>query len=276
MSSRFDRLLLISNPGDVEYAAQAIARGAIVGHATAHAYALTTRPDVDVVQAANFLVGRPAERAGSLTTTRALIPRLFDWSRLPPGLEPGLVLALIERLHGLGPFSFRAPVAAHVPDHLVTWHGGIRTALVVVVGRYCPINAPIARALDLLGIEFLHITATRSVPMPDWVTLQLAESDLDSVEYPWREPGSTTIVSFHQLGACDAAGRPALIVEREGTLPLSKLRPILADYGFGLQVALSDSKRCMARPPLPQARNRSSSTPTPAALACRAELCGAL
>jgi hypothetical protein len=241
--SRSDRLLLISNPADVEFAAQAIACGAIVGHAVAHAYALTTRPDADVVRDVNSLMGRPANRVGSLTTTRALVPRLFDWSRLPAGLQPGLALALIERLHGLGPFSFRAPAAAHIPDHLVTWCGGIRTALVIVPGHYCPTNAPIARAIELLGIDYLHITSTRRDAMPDWITLQLTEADLDRVEYPWRQPQSTTTVAFHRLGAPDAEGRPTFIVEREGTLPMSKLRPILADYGFGLQVAATDPTR---------------------------------
>jgi hypothetical protein len=240
MSSRSDRLLLISNPGDVEYAAQAIARGAIVGHAVSHAYALTTRPDADVVRDVNSMMGRPADRVGSLTTTRALIPRLFDWSRLPAGLQPGLVLALIERLHGLGPFSFRAPVAAHVPDHLVTWCGGIRTALVIVPGLYCPTNPTIVRAIELLGIEYLHITSTHRSAMPDWITLRLTDADLDRVEYPWRQPASTTLVAFHQLGAPDAEGRPALIVEREGTLPMSKLRAILDDYGLGLRLPTSD------------------------------------
>jgi hypothetical protein len=243
MSSRSDRLFLISNPDDVEYAAQAIARGAIVGHAVEHAYALTTRPDADVVRDVNFMMGRPADRVGSLTTTRALIPRLFDWSHLPPGLQPGLVLSLIERLHGLGPFSFRAPAAAHVADHLVTWCGGTRTALVIVPGLYCPTNPTIARAIELLGVEYLHITSTRGNAMPEWITLKLTDADLDRVEYPWRQPQSTTIVAFHRLGVPDAEGRPALIVEREGTLPLGKLRPILDDYGFGLQVVTSDDSQ---------------------------------
>jgi hypothetical protein len=247
---------LISNPDDVEYAAQAIARGAIVGHAVGHTYALTTRPDADVVRDVNSMMGRPVDRVGSLTTTRACIPRLFAWSQLPAGLQPGLVLALIERLHGLGPFSFRAPVAAHVPDHLVTWCGGIRTALVIVPGLYCPTNPTIARAIELLGIEYLHITSTRGSAMPDWITLKLTAADLDRVEYPWRQPASTTIVAFHRLGPPDAEGRPALVVEREGTLPMSKLRAILDDYGFGLQLATSDDARRPGPAPMTAARSR--------------------
>jgi hypothetical protein len=268
-----DRLLLISNPADVEYAAQAIARGEIVVLAVAHAYALTTRPDADVVRDVNLILGRPADRVGSLTTKRSLIPRLFDWSRLPPGLPPGLVLALVERLHGLGPFSFRAPVSAKIPKHLVTWCGDMRTAVVTVPGQYCPTNAPIARAIELLGIEYLHITSMRKNAMPDWITLQLTESDLDRVEYPWRQPESTTRVAFHQLGAPDAEGRPAVIVEREGTLPMSKLRPILADYGFGLQLAASEDIRGAALTRVPGGQELSGSTPNPAsplAQLCRA------
>jgi hypothetical protein len=238
--SRSDRLRFISNAADVEYAAQALAQGAIVGQAVAQAYALTTRPDLEVVRELNLMMGRPAERAGSLTTTRALIPRLFDWSQLPAGLQPGLVLALIERLHGLGPFSFRAPAAAHLPDHLVTWRDGVRTALVVVPGRDCPTNPLIARAIDLLGIGYLHIAATRRDAMPDWITLQLTEADLARVEHPWHEPKSTTVVAFHRLGGPDAEGRAVLTVERDGTLPTRRLRPILADFGFGVERPAAD------------------------------------
>jgi hypothetical protein len=248
-----NRLLLISNPADVEYAAQAIASGAIVGQAVAQAYALTTRPDADVVRDVNLMTGRSANRVGSLTTTRALIPRLFDWSHLPAGLQPGLVLALIERLHGLGPFSFRAPVAAKIPDHLVTCCDGIRTAVVVVPGQYCPTNPTIARALELLGMNYLHITSTRKAGMPDWITLQLTDTDLDRVEYPWRQPQSTTIVAFHRLGSPDAEGRPVLLVEREGSLPMSKLRPILSDWGFGLESVHAGATRGVAQARAPDA-----------------------
>jgi hypothetical protein len=36
----------------------------------------------------------------------------------PAGVEPGLALAIVERLFGLGTFGFCAPAAAHIADRL--------------------------------------------------------------------------------------------------------------------------------------------------------------
>jgi hypothetical protein len=228
---------MIANPDDVEAAAQALARGAAVGQEIDDSYALTTHPDVDVVRRVNMTMGRRADRVNCLTTTRALMPRLFDWSRLPSGLEPGLVLALIERLFGLGLFGFRAPAAAHIPDHLVTWDAGVRTTLVIAAGRACPANALNARAVELLGVEYLHMTAvTRRDRLPDCIVLRHTAEDLAHIDYPPRGSTSTTIVGFHRLDGHDGAGRPMLPVEQDGSLPVSALRPIVADFGFGLKL----------------------------------------
>jgi hypothetical protein len=47
---------------------------------------------------------------------------------------------------------------------------------------------------------------------------------------------STTILGFHKLGTPDEHGRPRLIVERHGSLPVEILRGIVAEFGFGLEL----------------------------------------
>jgi hypothetical protein len=100
-----------------------MALGAVVGHAFGNVYVITTRPDADVVRGVNLMKGRPANQVGSLTTTRELVPALLDWSRLPDGLSREVVTAIVNRLFQMGPFGFRGPAGAHIPDHLVAYDG---------------------------------------------------------------------------------------------------------------------------------------------------------
>jgi hypothetical protein len=246
-------------PADADRAAIAIARGAVVGHAFGNFYVITTRPDADVVRGVNLMKGRPADQVGSVTTTRCGVPRLFDWSRLPAGLSRSTVNALIDRLFSLGPFGFRGPAAAHVPDHLTAYDADIRTTQVIAPGYACPSNTVIHRAMELLGVEFLYITsanrsrhATGAEDEPAHYTAAGLQSDFGHepnfvvvrhhdeastrVEYPLHAPMSTTILAFHRLGTPDENGRPRLIVERHGSLPVAALAPIVSAYGFGLEL----------------------------------------
>src|SRR4051812_37128912 len=77
---------VLSSQANLDSAARAIAAGAVVGHAFANFYVITTRSDADVVCGVNLMKGWPADQVGSLTTTRELVPNLFDWSKLPAGL----------------------------------------------------------------------------------------------------------------------------------------------------------------------------------------------
>jgi hypothetical protein len=77
------KTLVLTDCSDAEFTAHAIALGATVGHAFGNFYDITTRPDADVVRGVNLMKGRPADQVGSLTTTRELVPVLFDWSLLP-------------------------------------------------------------------------------------------------------------------------------------------------------------------------------------------------
>ena len=220
--------------------------GAVVGHAFGNVYVITTRPDADVVRGVNLMKGRPANQVGSLTTTRELVPALLDWSRLPDGLSREVVTAIVNRLFQMGPFGFRGPAGAHIPDHLVAYDGDIRTTQVIAPGYTCPSNALLAQAMVLRGVQFLYITsANRSRHLsgaddepahftaegvlhefghePNFLVLQHADETAARAMYPLHSPMSTTILGFHKLGAPDEHGRPRLIVERHGSLLASRL-----------------------------------------------------
>jgi hypothetical protein len=251
--------LELSRPADVEHAAHAIADGSVVGHAFGNFYVITTRPDADVVRGVNLMKGRPANQVGSLTTTRNLIPNLFDWSHLPAGLSRETVGALIDTLFGIGPFGFRGPAGEHIPDHLAAFDGAIRTTQVIAPGYACRSNVLLARALELLDVEFLYITsANRSRHQtgaddepahftaagllsefghePRFIVLRHADESAARSAYPLHDPMSTTIIGFHRLGAPESNGRPRLVVERHGSLPIAALAPIVAEFGFGLEL----------------------------------------
>jgi hypothetical protein len=257
-------------PADADRAAFAIARGSIVGHAFGNFYVITTRPEADIVRGVNLMKGRPADQVGSLTTTRCRVAGLFDWSRLPEGLPRSSVNALIERLYSLGPFGFRGPAAAHIPDHLAAYDGDIRTTQVIAPGYACPSNTLLRRAMELIDAEFLyitsanrsrHVTGAEDEPAhftaaglesefghePNFVVVRHRDEAAARAEYPLHAPMSTTILAFHRLGTPDQHGRPRLIVERHGSLPIAALAPIVSAYGFGLELGPKATQRLAQR-----------------------------
>lgn len=249
----YDRLL-ITDPGDVERAAAELAAGAVLGHAFGNFYAITARPGTASVRAVNLLKGRPAGQVGSVTTTPVRIPGAYDWSLLPAGLAADEVLGLMDALFGLGPFGFRGPAAAHVPAHLTQLDAGVRTTQVIAPGYGCPSNALLAAGLRTVGTDLLYVTSANQSRhrsgAPDspahWRAAGLradfgADPGFRLVEhpdeaaararYPWHAPMSTTILAFHTL-ATPAGGRRALVLERQGSLPVEVVREVAGRSGL--------------------------------------------
>jgi hypothetical protein len=250
------RPYVLADPMQAERAAHALARGAVVGHAFGNIYMIATRPDAEMVRRANVLTGRAPGAAGSVTTTRPHIPGLFDWSRLPFGLNPTAVMQLMDALYRLGPFGFRGPAAAHLPDHLTSRDHGGRSLQVVAPGYRCPSNRFLARALELSGNDFLAI-ATAGHPRcavrvddapvvteadglmaayghePDFVVLAHHNEVVARRAYPLHESLSPTVLAFHMVAAPDDAGRPRLILEQEGSLPVEHVQAVADRLGFG-------------------------------------------
>ena len=263
------RYLLSDNIG-VDFAAHAVAAGGVVTHGFANFYAIVARPDRDVVVGINRMKGRPDDQVGSVTTTPIRIPMLFDWSKLPPGLNQHKVLALMDQLFELGPFGFRGPAAPHIWDHLTSPDDGVRTTQVIAPGYACYSNRFIARSLDLIGEDFLYITsANRSRHVTGahdepahyrgsdikaefgkeegFVVLRHPDEVAAQERYPLFAPMSTTILAFHRLGRPTPGGRPRLLVERHGSLHLDDLRPYVERLGFGLDLGPKAQTRLSER-----------------------------
>jgi hypothetical protein len=247
----------VSDDQGVELAAQAVRDAGVVTHGFANFYCITSRPEKYVVVGINRMKGRPDDQVGSVTTTPVRIPSLFDWSKLPAGLSKHKVLSLMDALYDLGPFGFRGPAGDHMPEHLTSMDGGIRTTQVIAPGRHCDSNRFLARAMDLVGEDYLYITsANRSrhvtgaedepahwrgtaiknefAGADGFFVLRHPNEPAARERYRMFEPMSTTILAFHKIGEPTPDGRIQLVVERHGSLHLDYLKPILEKHGFGM------------------------------------------
>ncbi|HEY1538331.1 MAG TPA: hypothetical protein VGF63_02955 [Solirubrobacteraceae bacterium] len=238
-------------------AACATALGAALFYSFGNFCAVAAHPRWESVRRVNLLKGRPENQVGSVTTTRDRYEKLFDWRALPAGLTQARVLALMDDFYALGPMGFRGPAAAIVPGHLTSLDAQTRTTQVIAPGHRCPSNALLEEILGLVADDFLFIT---SANVSSGVTgrVEPAHYDLEGIQtdfgdqdgvvlighrteakarasYPRHLPMSTSIVAFHKLGV-DAAGEPAIVLERHGSLDLGDMREVVARHGFGLML----------------------------------------
>jgi tRNA A37 threonylcarbamoyladenosine synthetase subunit TsaC/SUA5/YrdC len=258
----------IAEPTDRTFAAEATALGAALFYAFGNFYAVAAHPQREAVVRVNLLKGRPENQVGSVTTTRDRFHLLFDWSLVPEPLTREQVLALMDDFFTLGPMGFRGPTAYGVPDHLTSLDAGIRTTQVIAPGYRCPSNGLLDDVLGLIGCDFLFIT---SANVSGGVTgrIEAAHYDLEGIQrdfgkrdgvvlighrdeglvragYPRHLPMSTSIVAFHRIEQ-DERGRPALVLERHGSLPVEEVRGIAANHDFGLVLGAGAHERLPMR-----------------------------
>ncbi|NHC15171.1 hypothetical protein G9H71_15400 [Motilibacter sp. E257] len=262
--------MLLDEEAHRAIAARALAAGGIVAHAFANFYAITTRPDAETVRSVNLLKGRPIGQVGSITTTPSRIPFVYDWSRLPPGLARHDVLEIMDALFAEGPFGFRGPAASDVPDHLTQHEGWVRTAQVIAPGHACPSNEFLASCLTAADADLLYITsANRSRHLsgasdepahfrgdalaaefggdPRFLLLAHRDEAAARARYPHHDPVSTTIVAFHRTAGSGPDGRVRLIVERHGSLPVERVRAVLAPLGYDVVLGPGAATRLQQR-----------------------------
>jgi tRNA A37 threonylcarbamoyladenosine synthetase subunit TsaC/SUA5/YrdC len=261
------KLLCLADEGDVELAAEALVEGLPVAAGFANFYVLYTRADAATVRQMNLWKGRPPDQTGSIGTTTLRIPTLFDFAKLPPALTEKRVLDVMEAFLNRGPVGFRGPAAADLPDHMTGRDGEVRTAQTIVPGYRCPSNTLVARAIEQLPERYLYITSANlshhrtGVEEPaHWkpaplvfdfrhiVHLQLirhASEDAAHRSYPGYAGMSTTVLSFHRPAAVD--GRPALRLERHGSMEVSDVRALLERFDLALEVAESGRERLQQR-----------------------------
>lgn len=242
---------------DAVFAARALDAGAVVAHAFANFYAITTRADAAMVRRVNLMKGRPPTQVGSITAPPAAIRDVWDFGELPPGLTRRRVLQLIDALFAMGPFGFRGPAAAHVPPHLTFQDGPIRTAQVIAPGYACRSNDFLTTALRTTGDDFLSITsANRSRHAigaadspahwradglraefgdePGFLLVEHPNEAAAWARYPRYLPTSTSVVGFHRAEYVPGDRRPHLVLERHGSMPVDDVRAVLDHFGFGL------------------------------------------
>lgn len=261
---------VITDPVDAARAADQLAAGFVVAHGFANFYAITTRADAETVRRVNQLKGRPADQVGSITGPPAGLADAFDLTALPTGLSRRRALDLLDAFFTLGPFGFRGPAAAGVPDHLTASDSGIRTAQVIAPGYTCPSNDFLSRALRRTGDDLLYITsANRSRHLtgaedspahwraaglfsefgdePGLVVVEHEDEAGARSRYPHHAPMSTTVLGLHRVVRVADDPRPQLILERHGSLPVDVVRSVLADLGYGLALGPGARHRLVAR-----------------------------
>jgi hypothetical protein len=245
----------LADGADRAFAAGAAALGAAVFYSFGNFCALAAHPALASLRRVNLFKGRPRGQVGSVTTTPERFDGLFDWTRLPAGLSPARVRSIMDDFFALGPFGFRGPAAAAIPDHLAALDAGVRTTQLIAPGARCPSRLLLAEALGLIEHDFLFITSanvssrvTGSVE-PAHYDLRGIQADFGAADgvvlighrdeaavrasYPRHLPMSTSIVAFHKLGR-DETGRPALVLERHGSLHVAHVKAIADRYGLGL------------------------------------------
>jgi tRNA A37 threonylcarbamoyladenosine synthetase subunit TsaC/SUA5/YrdC len=263
-------LLSLEIPSDRRVAAHATAGGAALFYGFANLCALAALPDKASVLRINRLKGRPLWQAGSVTSDPGRMQLAFDWRRLPPDVDAESLLLLMTELHALGPIGFRGPAARRVPDHLTVIDDGIRTAQHISPGVRCRSNALIAEVLDITGEDLLFITSANTSSHRSQQP-EAAHCEMDEIArefghrrdivmighddeaairrfYPHHLPCSTSILAFHR--DVREHGRPALVLERQGSLGIDRIGAVVARHGFGLAIAPS------AHEPVPVRRPR--------------------
>jgi tRNA A37 threonylcarbamoyladenosine synthetase subunit TsaC/SUA5/YrdC len=262
-----NHILSLEIPSDRRVAAHATAAGAALFYGFANLCALAAMPDKASVLRINRLKGRPPWQPGSVTSDPSRMQLAFDWRRLPRDVDAETLLVLMTEFQALGPIGFRGPASPRVPDHLTAVDDGIRTVQHISPGVRCRSNALIGDVLDISGEDLLFITSAntsshRSQQIEaahfemdeihrefgfrrDVVMIGHADEAANRAFYPHHLPCSTTILAFHR--DVRENGRPALVLERQGSLAIDRIRSVVARHGYGLAIAPSAHERVPVR-----------------------------
>ena len=264
-----NHVLSLEIPSDRRVAAHATAGGAALFYGFANFCALAAMPDKASVNRINRLKSRPPWQAGSVTSDPSRMQLAFDWRRLPRDVDAETLLALMTQVQALGPIGFRGPAAPRLPDHLTVVDDGIRTAQHISPGVRCRSNALIGEVLDITGEDLLFITSANASGHRSR-QVEAAHCEMDEIQrefghrrdvvmighddeaanrrfYPHHLPCSTSILAFHRDVRED--GRPALVLERQGSLGIDRIGAAVARHGYGLAIAPTAHERVPVRWP---------------------------
>jgi hypothetical protein len=144
------------------------------------------------------------------------------------------------------------------------------TSQLIAPGRACPSNDFLRQAYEATGAPLYITSANRSRHVSgeadapahwraDRLRAEFAAADGGSElvvlehpdeaaarqAYPLHLPMSTTILAFHRTR--EVAGRPVLIVERHGSLPVDVVARVVRRHGFAVEVAPAARTRLAPR-----------------------------
>jgi tRNA A37 threonylcarbamoyladenosine synthetase subunit TsaC/SUA5/YrdC len=256
-------ILSLSVPSDRTAAARATAGGAALFYGFGNFCALAALPDHPSVLRINRLKGRSPAQAGSVTSDPQRMALAFDWKRIPRHFEPELLISMMADFQALGPIGFRGPAAETVPGHLTVADGSMRTVQHISAGVRCRSNALVREVLDLTGDNLLFITSANSSShrsaahyemeaisdefghRRDVVLIGHDDETANRLSYRRHLPCSTSIVAFHR--DVREGDRPALVLERHGSLGIDDVREVAGRHGYGLVVAPSAHVRVPVR-----------------------------
>lgn len=260
------RILSLADAHDRRIAAAATAAGAALFYGFGNFVALAALPSAESVRRVNRLKGRLPGQPGSVTSDPSRMHLPFDWASLPPGLTAEMVSGIMTELNALGPIGFRGPAAAWVPDHLTARDGLARTVQHISPGVRCRSNRLVADVLDRAREDILFVTSAnrssaetgREEPAhyemaaverefgrrPGVVLIGHVDEERARASHPRHLPCSTSIVAFHQR-----TERPAVVLERLGSLDAEHVRVVAARHGAELLVAPAARTRVPVREP---------------------------
>jgi tRNA A37 threonylcarbamoyladenosine synthetase subunit TsaC/SUA5/YrdC len=230
---------------------------------------IVANPAATAVQRINLAKGRPIDQVGSITTAAARIPSMFNWDHLPGLLMKSQVQTLMDTLYAQGPFGFRGPAAAHIPDHLIQVDQGVRTTQVIAPGAACPSNVFFDLCAQLMGDAPLYITsANRSrhltgsaeepahwradgiaadfAHVPELTVIAHRDEARARATYTRYLPTSVTLLSFHAPHV-GSTGRPVLTIDRHGSLSIEDVCQIAAPLGFDIVLGPTAVRRLQVR-----------------------------
>jgi len=233
--------LYLDDPDDVLLAAGLLSAGAVVAHGFGNFCALSARGDSRSVRRVNELKGRAADQVGSITVPPAARPEPVRLGRAASRADPRA--------------DHRGPAQAGLPHLLTRTDGAGRTTQVISPGIACPANRFLELASTRRGPLYVtsaslsrHRTGAYDSPahwragplradfahMPDLVVLEHCDEPAARAAYPHHLPMSTSILAFHR--AAEENGRPALVLDRHGSLAGHDVRAVLDRFGLGMVV----------------------------------------
>lgn len=252
-----ENALLLDDPADRRLAAQMMSLGGVAIHGFGNFYAVTSRPELQVMRYVNASKGRPDMQVASVTTTKEGITegitKIFDFNKIPKGVDHYALSLLIKELYEDGPFGVRGPAAGGVPSHLTEND----TVQIIAPGFKCASNKLFRIAMRESGVNILQITSAnishnitgaKEEPahwkikgiqeqfgrIPGYFMVQHNDEEAVQGKYAQYDPMSTSIIGMHNAEKNKATGKTRLVLERHGSLHFDHIQQKAQGYGFDL------------------------------------------